>query len=67
MSDWFSEGWAIKYSNGSLSLSSANYYRTDIVQHWDKDVRDSSYLWKNISRRIGHKIVRVKLVEVQGE
>ena len=63
------DGWAIKYSWGRINPNSFQELRTQVVEEWDKDAKDRfkiipELLWKNMGRRHGHKIVKVKLVEV---
>lgn len=59
------DGWVIKYEWGRISVNSFHIYRKDVVKWWNKDaLNHSSLLWKNMSRRYGHKLVKVKLMEV---
>ncbi len=59
------DGWVIKYSFGRISLNSFHIYKKDVVKWWNKDACVPSLLWKNMSRKHGHKIVKVKLMEIR--
>lgn len=58
------DGWTVKYSWGGICEESFHPKRTGVVSWWDKHALSPSTMWKNQSRRLGHKIVKVKLVEV---
>ncbi len=58
------DGWVVKYSWGTFLEASFRPTRTEVVAWWNKDAESPCLKWKNMSRRYGHKIVKVKLVEV---
>ena len=66
------DGWAIKYSWGQIEPSTFRELRIRVIEEWDKDAKNGfeiipELLWKNMGRRLGHKIVKVKLVEVKND
>ena len=52
------DGWTVKNKWGSLLPHFFNYRRRDVIKELGVDI------WK-AWKRIGHKIVKVKLVEVK--
>jgi hypothetical protein len=59
------DGWAIKYSWGAIDSSTFQESRNAVRKRWDSQAHHPSMFWKNASRRYGHKIVKVKLIEVE--
>ena len=64
------DGWAIKYSWGQIEPSTFRELRTQVIENWNEDAKDAfriipELLWKNMGRKHGHKIVKVRLVEVE--
>ena len=63
------DGWVVKYSWGQIEPSTFRERKADVVRGWDSSegTISKSLLWKNMGRRLGHKIVKAKLVEVSDE
>ena len=61
------DGWTIK-TKRELMAESFHQRRTEVVSWWNNVTApygDTEYWkWKNFSRRKGHKIVKVRLMEV---
>jgi len=63
------DGWAMKYEwSETVFPGSFHVHRTGVVEWWEEG-GIPELRWKNASRREGmrHKIVKVKLVEVEDE
>lgn len=58
------DGWVIKESDGYLSRKSFHRRRIDVIKWWN-GLPFPLDCWKNFSRRNDHKIVKIKLVEVE--
>ncbi len=64
------DGWVIKYSWGQIEPSTFREKRTAVIKAWDKQAYDGikwipELMWKNMGKRLGHKIVKVKLMEIR--
>jgi len=62
------DGWAIKTNwNGEIIPWSFQRKRTEVVEWWNEWslATDNTFKWKNFRKRGTHKIVKVKIVEVE--
>ncbi len=57
------DAWGVKTIQGNIILGSIHLYRTTVVDWWNKDARDKKYVWRNMSRRLGLKIIKIKFLE----